>query len=82
MDMNKWSNADKAAHLAINLRGAAAATVLTNLHPTQRQSYETLTAALNSRFGMAHQTELNRMRLKARSRRRKESLAELAEDVE
>jgi len=31
---------------------------------------------------MAHQTELNRSRLKARSRRREETLAELAEDVE
>ena len=79
--MNKWSNADKATHLAISLRGAAA-TVLTNLHPAQRQSYEALSAALDSRFGTAHQTELNRMRLKARSRRREETLAELAEDVE
>ena len=80
-DMNKWSDTDKAAHLAINLRGAAA-TVLTNLHPTQRWSYEALTAALDSRFGVAHQTELNRARLKARSRRREETLVELAEDVE
>ena len=59
-----------------------AATVLTNLHPAQRHSYEALSAALDSRFGTAHQTELNRMRLKARSRRREEALAELAEDVE
>lgn len=80
-DLNKWSDADKAAHLAINLRGAAA-TVLANLPPTQRRSYEALTSALNARFGMAHQTELNRSRLKARSRRREETLAELAEDVE
>jgi len=79
--LNKWSNADEATHLAISLRGAAA-TVLMNLHPAQRQSYEALSAALESRFGTAHQTELNRMRLKARSRRRDETLAELAEDVE
>ena len=80
-DLNKWSDTDKAAHLAISLRGAAA-TVLTNLHPTQRRSYEALTSALDSRFGMVHQTELNRSRLKARSRRREETLTELAEDVE
>ena len=67
--------------MAISLRGAAA-TVLTNLHPTQRRSYETLTSALDSRFGMTHQTELNRSRLKTRSRRREETLAELADDVE
>ena len=80
-DLNKWSDTDKATHLAISLRGAAA-TVLTNLHPTQRRSYEALTSALDSRFGMTHQTELNRSRLKTRSRRREETLAELAEDVE
>ena len=79
--MNGWSDAEKSAHLAISLRGAAA-TVLTNLHPSQRRSYEALTATLDSRFGVAHQTELNRSRLKARSRRREETLAELAEDVE
>ena len=55
-DMNKWSDTEKATHLAVSLRGTAA-TVLTNLHPTQRQNYEALTAALDSRFGMAHQTE-------------------------
>ena len=37
---------------------------------------------LDTRFGLSHQTELNRMRLKARTWRRDESLAELAEDVE
>jgi len=56
--------------------------VLTNLHPAQRQSYEGLSAPLDSRFGTAHQTKLNRMRLKAMSRRREETLVELAEDVE
>ena len=80
-DMNRWSDAEKATHLAISLRGAAS-TVLTNLHTTQRQNYEALTAALDSRFETAHQTELNRMRLKARNRRRDETLADLAEDVE
>ena len=53
-----------------------------NLPPEQRQNYGALTAALNTCFGTEHQTELNRMRLKARTRRREESLAELAEDVE
>ena len=67
--------------MAISLRGPAA-TVLTNLPPGKRQDYGALTAALDSRFGLAHQTELIRMRLKARTRRREETLAELAEDVE
>ena len=69
------------AYLAISLRGPAA-TVLTNLRPDQRQDYTALTAALQARFGTAHQTELNRMKLKARNRRREESLSKLAEDIE
>ena len=80
-EMNRWSEAEKAAYLAISWRGPAA-TVLTNLPPEQHQSYQALTAALYSCFGVAHQTELSRMRLKARTRRREESLVELAEDVE
>jgi len=52
-DLNKWSDADKAAHLAINLR-VAAATVLANLPPLQQRSYEAHTAALNAHFRMVH----------------------------
>ena len=80
-EMNRWSNSAKAAYLAISLRGPAV-TVLTNLPPERRQDYEALTTALATRFGVTHQTELHRMRLKARTRRRDESLSELAEDIE
>ena len=80
-EINRWSEAEKATHLAVSLKGAAA-TVLTNLTVDKRRSYATLTAALSARFGAAHQTELNRMRLKARTRGKEETLAELAEDVE
>lgn len=79
--INRWNDVDKAVYLAISLRGPAA-TVLTNLPPDQRQNYASLTAALQSRFCTAHQTELNRVRLKARARRREETLPELAEDIE
>ena len=79
--MNRWSDTEKAAYLAITLRGPAA-TVLTNLPPEQRGSYEALITALDTRFGLSHQTELNRMWLKARTRCRDASLAELVEDVE
>ena len=71
---------EKATDLAISLKGAAA-TVLTNLPPEKRHDYAALTTVLDSRFGATHQTELNRMRLKSRTRRRDETLAELA-DVE
>ena len=76
-DMNRWINAEKAAYLVISLRDVVA-TVLINLPPKNRQDHGTLTAALDSCFGVAHQTKLNWMRLKARE----ECLAELAEDVE
>ena len=79
--VNRWSNTEKATYLAVSLRGPAA-TVLTNLSPEQRCDYRALTAALESRFGSMHQTELNRAKLKARVRQRDEGLPELAEDVE
>ena len=56
--------------------------MLTNIPPEQHQSYEALTVALDTHFGLSHQTELKRMQLKARTRCRDESLEELAEDVE
>ena len=79
--MNRWSDEEKAAYLAITLRGPAAA-VLTNPPIEHRGSCEALTTTLDTHFGLSHQIELNRMWLKARTRRRDESLAELAEYVE
>ena len=64
--MNRWSDAEKAVYLAISLSGPSE-TLLTNLLPEQRQSYEALTIALDTRFGLSHQTEPNWMQLKARS---------------
>ena len=79
--INKWNNLDKAAYLAISL-GGPAATVLTNLSPDKQQVYAALTSALQAQFGTAHQMELNRMKLKARTPWREENLPELAEDIE
>ena len=79
--INRWRDVDKAACLAISLR-VPAATVLTNLPPDQCQNYASLTAALQSQYGTAHQTELNRVKLKARTHRWEETLPELAEDME
>ena len=56
--INKWNDLDKAAYLAISLKGSAA-TVLVNLPPDHQQDYNTLAAALQARFGSAHQMELN-----------------------
>ena len=46
------------------------------------QDYKELVAALESRFGSAHQQELHRSKFKSRLRRRDESLQELSEDLE
>lgn len=80
-NINHWSDVEKATYLAICLRGSAL-TVLTNISPDHRGEYNVLVAALDKRFGSAHQTELNRVMLKARIRKRDESLPELAKDVE
>ena len=47
-----------------------------------RNHYPSLVAALESRYGSQRQAELHRMKLRSRSRRREESLPELAEDIE
>ena len=79
--LNKWTDQEKAAHLAVSLQGTAL-TVLTNLPEEQRSDYGALCAALENRFGNTRQVELNRARLRNRMKRREESLPELAEDVE
>jgi len=80
-EINGWNEAEKASFLAVSLRGSALV-VLSNLPAEGRRHYATLVAALESRFGSAHQVELNRARLRSRTRRREEGLPELAEDIE
>jgi hypothetical protein len=79
--INRWSEGEKAAFLASSLKGHAL-TVLSNLSPEHRNHYPSLVAALESRYGSQRQAELHRMKLRSRSRRREESLPELAEDIE
>ena len=72
--LNRWSSDEKAAHLAVSLRGSADESVggaATELHGTG-----------SGRFGTGHQTELNRAKLRTRVQRREEVLPALAEDVE
>ena len=64
----------------MNLRGPAAI-VRPNLPNKDHQNFKVLTAALDSRFGSVHQSELNRVQLRARMHHREETLPELAEDV-
>ena len=80
-ELNRWSEVERATLLAVSLRGAAS-TVLSNLPAERRSDYTALVTALEYRFGTAHQAELNRMKLRNRTRKREESLAELMEDIE
>ncbi len=45
-------------------------------------NYKAMVAALETRFGSTHQAKLHWMHLRNRTRRRDESLPELAEDTE
>jgi hypothetical protein len=49
---------------------------------SDREDYAKLVMALTSRFGITHQSDLARAKLKTRIKKREESLPELAESVE
>jgi hypothetical protein len=55
--LNGWNYAQMAAYLATSLKGPAL-NVLGNLPPERRQDYHALVAALESRFGSTHRTEM------------------------
>ena len=80
-DLNHWTEQQKATYPAISLRGQAL-TMLTNLREEQCSDFTALATALKNRFGNNHQAELNRAHLRSRTKKRDESLPELAEDVE
>ena len=79
--MNQWNDEQKNNYLATSLKGSALS-LLGNLPSDTRQDYKELVAALDSRFGSAHQQELHGSKFKSRLRRRDESLRELTEDLE
>ncbi|KAJ8046575.1 hypothetical protein HOLleu_05289 [Holothuria leucospilota] len=66
--------------LAACLRGEAQA-VLADLNIHARRDYPSLVNALSRRFDPAHQTEVFRIQLKNRTRRKEESLPELAQEI-
>ena len=70
-EINQWDGADKATFLATSPRGLAL-TVLSNLPSESRIYYPSLIAALENRFGNKRQTELHRMKLRNRVKRRDE----------
>ncbi|KAJ8022109.1 hypothetical protein HOLleu_39511 [Holothuria leucospilota] len=79
-ELHGWSPAVMAMCLAASLRGEAQA-VLADLNIHARRDYPSLVNALSRRFDPAHQTEVFRIQLKNRTRRKEESLPELAQEI-
>ena len=71
-ELNRWDDTVKAMELATSLRGAAQS-ILSDLRPEQRRSYEYLVSALTARFEPINQTELYRAQIKSRLRKKSES---------
>jgi chemotaxis protein histidine kinase CheA len=80
-DLNGWSLADRAQHLAAALAGPALI-ILANLSASERLSYTHLTEALNTRFNEGRSAELARIRLDNRKQLPNEKLALYASEVE
>ena len=80
-ELNGWNEQQKAAYLATSLTGQAL-NVLGNLPADCRQTYKELVAALETRYGSTHGTELAPVRFKHRVKQKDESLAAMAEDLE
>ena len=79
-ELNGWDLITKGMQLATSLRGNALA-VLGDLDSHKRRNYENLTDALTRRFGSKNQTELHRVELKNKQRKKGETLPELAQSV-
>ncbi|KAJ8019321.1 hypothetical protein HOLleu_42138 [Holothuria leucospilota] len=79
-ELHGWGPAVMAMCLAASLRGETQA-VLADLNIHARRDYPSLVNALSRRFDPAHQTEVFRIQLKNRTRRKEESLPELAQEI-
>ena len=77
-EINKWNDLLKATYLAVSLTGPA---LLGDLDRNARKDYAELTKALAARFGTENQQEVFRTALKSRSRKKDETLPELAQAV-
>jgi hypothetical protein len=78
--LNRWSEAEKAAYLAVSLRGLAQQ-MLGDLTTETRSSYGGLSTALAKRFDPANQVELYRVQLRSRVLGSGETLPELGQAI-
>jgi len=77
---NSWNDRDKAAHLKCCLTGIAGQLLWDTGHPDEL-TYDELREKLRRRFGSDDQQEKFQAELRARRRRRGETLAELYQDI-
>lgn len=80
-EINKWGQEEKARFLISSLTGPALA-VLQTMPQDKRKCYPHLVAALEARFSDGKTGEFAKISLQERVRRSKESLPELAADIE
>ena len=78
---NQWTDSEKAVQLAASLQGPALE-ILGHLPEEHYTNIDRLAAALKQRFGVEHQEETFRVRFRTRRRESRESLPELAYDIE
>ena len=78
--LNDWDKKTKATYLAVSLGGPAQA-VLGDLDEDQRSDFNSLTSALENRFGTYNRKEMFRVSLRNRKRKPDESLPELAQAI-
>ncbi|CAC5419814.1 unnamed protein product [Mytilus coruscus] len=78
--LNCWKDTQKAMFLATSLSGNAQS-VLADIDPIKRKDYQSICAALTSRFGTENRTELFRVQLKNIRKRRDQELPELAQHI-
>ena len=79
-ELNGWGYKTKSMQLAVSLRGEARA-VLGDLEPAKRHDYISLECALKARFQPENQTELYRVELRNRRRKKDETLPELGQAI-
>ena len=79
-EINGWSYRSKSLYLANCLTGAARA-LLNELSETQRRDFRCLVQKLKERFGSENRAEVFRSQLKARSKGKGETTAELAQAI-
>ncbi|XP_067615866.1 uncharacterized protein [Eurosta solidaginis] len=79
--VNNWNAEDKVAALFVALKGPAAE-ILQTIPEYERNSYETLMAAVERRYGSEHRKQIFQIELQNRYQKANETLQEFASDIE